>query len=131
MGGSSASMDPKTKEKWADYIKERTVLAANGQCLLWDRGTSKSGRYGVCKVKLPGDREAKFLYTHRLAYIVGHGLTRKDIDGVSLSHLCSKSLCTRLEHLLIEEQAINNSRQHCRAEGRCFGHAESPCCMFF
>lgn len=122
-------------ERWAAYIAERVHLSDNGGCLMWEKATNKHN-YGVCKVKLDGDRGAVFTYTHRLAYMTSRNLSREEIANRPVSHLCGNARCVEATHLVLEGQATNNARKVCKSESlvtgnrRCFGHAGHPNCLF-
>lgn len=116
-------------EHWRKYLKDRSEEVGN--CTIW-RGTKHHrGGYGACQVKFIGDTEVKWGYAHRLAYMVTHCLTRADIKGKSVSHLCGNAACIKAEHLNLEPQCVNNARKICKnANKSCIGHFPYPQCKF-
>ena len=116
----------------------KTVVAANGECLLWT-GTRCSvrgglvGNYGViyvkCKQFRGGDLGWKLMRAHRLAYML-HVKSELPPD-MHCSHLCHNSLCINVNHLILETPFVNGNRRLCARENICLGHDQSPPCILF
>lgn len=65
---------------------------------------------------------------HRLAYMVDHRVTRTDSvmkqtdeSGrvLEVSHLCHNKSCVKSDHLVLESNATNISREKCSRIGTC------------
>jgi len=87
----------------------------------------KSGTKGYCKIKVGGLKKggggrAEY-YVHHLILILHN---RKDelrqlADGKQVSHLCHNPNCFQPEHLVVEDAAVNLSRNKCI-------RVSCPCC---
>ena len=126
------------RDVWVDYLCQRASLSPqNNTCLVWQNAKTKNSLYGACKVKLANETHASFIYAHRLSYITANNLSRADISGLCVSHLCGNGLCILPAHLNIEPQSINNQRKTCKTiskgapieKRRCIGHHAQPNCM--
>ena len=134
---SSDKMDDSFITEYEHRIRCRTVPAANGTCILWTGCIKKAGggrvtgNYGVISVKLKnGDSYIwRVMRVHRLAYMLH---VRSEIpQHLHCSHLCHSTLCVNVQHLTLETCIVNNNRRRCATEKRCFGHGQSPPCIFF
>jgi len=119
-------------------LKQKTVLAPNGQCLLWTgtrcrlAGGSES-QYGIiyakCKQLGGGGLGWRSMRVHRFAYML-HVKSELSPE-MHCSHLCHNSLCINVDHLILETPFVNGNRKLCAREKKCIGHAQSPPCIFF
>jgi len=71
-------------------------------CWIWG-GASQAGKngklYGYVQWTLvPGGRRQKLLI-HRVAYVLHHGLTYAEIEGMDVHHSCGETLCANPLHL--------------------------------
>ena len=120
-------------------LREKTVVAANGECLLWTgsrccvRG-GVVGNYGVIYVKCRqlrgGGLRWKLMRVHRVAYMLHHKEWELPPD-MHCSHLCHNSLCINVNHLILETPFVNGNRRQCARENICLGHDQAPPCIFF
>ena len=120
-------------------LREKTVVAANGECLLWTgsrccvRG-GVVGNYGVIYVKCRqlrgGGLRWKLMRVHRLAYMLHHKEWELPPD-MHCSHLCHNSLRINVNHLILETPFVNGNRRQCARENICLGHDQAPPCIFF
>lgn len=95
-------------------------------CHEWTGPVNKDG-YGLYGPCFRG-KQVK-LTVHRFNFYI-HNIDIFTPD-MHVSHLCHNKLCTRLSHLSLEPQSINNRRKTCALEGQCVGHGNSfPRCLF-
>lgn len=95
-------------------------------CHEWTGPVNKDG-YGLYRPCFRG-KQVK-LTVHRFNFYI-HNIDIFTPD-MHVSHLCHNKLCTRLSHLSLEPQSINNSRKTCALEGQCVGHGNPfPRCLF-
>ena len=123
---------------YKEKLREKTVVAANGECLLWT-GTRCSvrgglvGNYGViyvkCKKICGGGLGWKLMRAHQLAYML-HVKSELPPD-MHCSHLCYNSLCINNNHLILETPFVNGNWRLCARENICLGHDQSPPCILF
>lgn len=119
------------RAKYSDKVMSNTVLAANGQCMIWT-GTRKRGRgaeYGVLCCKWGG--RWRTFSVHRLSIIFSRLWHLEDISerGMDVSHLCHNSLCVNPQHLTYEPHQVNRIRSACVRAGQCTGHNQQPACL--
>lgn len=113
---------------YKEKISDKSVVAPNGDCVLWTSTTSKDGKYGVLSYKHPTENKWKKITVHRLAYMLS--INNLNIDpNLDCSHLCHNSLCVNVEHLSLESKPINNNRNTCLRRGFCQNHENLPPCM--
>ena len=102
----------------------------SGSCRVWD-GASANG-YGRQRVVLPGGKVRTF-GAHRCAYIIKSGNlaipTKQGKHKLHVSHLCHKKLCINTDHLVLETQSENASRNRCAWLKHCT-NSHSPRCIF-
>ena len=76
--------------------------------------------YQITKITRPIARlfggEDRTFTTTRILYSLHHGVALKKDE--KLSHLCGKSLCGVVTHLVVEPQTINDQRRDCHKAGR-------------
>jgi hypothetical protein len=72
---------------------------------------------------------------HRMSYmrqnnLFKHNISRMDECGhlLDISHICHNKSCINSKHLVLEQHAINQDREHCKAQGRCSG-CHRPVCV--
>ena len=120
-------------------LREKTVVAANGECLLWTGSrccvrAGVVGNYGVicvkCRQLRGGGLRWKLMRVHRLAYMLHHKEWELPPD-MHCSHLCHNSLCINVNHLILETPFVNGNRRQCARENICLGHDQAPPCIFF
>ena len=120
-------------------LKLSSKLESFGQigCLIWNGTVTAGSRlpaYGKIRLKFPGDAFTKYYYVHRAAYMLHNNMFMLPRD-LHVSHLCHLSLCCSIQHLSLEPQYVNNTRQSCRSKGSCHGHIfdgyKYPDCVFF
>ena len=121
-------MDPNFVEFCREKLQKNSILGPNGVCMLWQGCLKKCGtsKYGVFKSQIPPETKSKQLYVHRLAYVLGHGLSMSDIDqkNMHVSHLCHNSACMNPAHLSYEPDYVNIYRRTCVSLGVCRGHGD-------
>ena len=81
--------------------------------------------YGRMWIRWPDNRRT-IERVHRVAFMVRYRWLRDEfprgyIQGsiLEVSHLCHQKLCINTLHMVIETHSINQSRNHCRAQGQC------------
>lgn len=114
-------------EKYRQKIIEKSHLARNHECFLWDQGTTKDGKYGLISFLDPISGTWKKKKAHRFSYMVYNNYLElnKIFDA---SHLCHNSLCVNAAHINLEPHHINNNRIYCKHRNSCQGHANYPDC---
>lgn len=55
-------------------------------------------------------KDAKTLYSHRLAIVAFHRSNAKDslFEGLDVSHLCGQTICINPRHLVVKSNAREN-----------------------
>lgn len=120
-------------QRWGDPRKARATpeerfwsrVAITPSCWLWT-GTVGSHGYGVIKI---GGRAGPVLLTHRVVY---EWLVGPIPDGLTIDHLCRRTLCCNPQHLEAvstrtntlrgtSPSAINARKTHCKG-----GHEFTP-----
>lgn len=95
-------------EKYSGKLNHPSVLADNGQCVLWIDTLKqfKNINYGVICRKFGS--VWKTVYIHRLKFILENKIA--DLDpGVDISHTCHISLCMRKDHFSSEPHTVNTN----------------------
>ena len=111
-------------------ILSKSILS-KGNCLIFcGRSHRNSKNYGTSSFTVLGFSKRLFIDNHRLIYFESHNvLPQHDV----VSHLCHNPKCLNIEHLSVEPQAINISRQDCKIQKshkrRCKGHEGYPNCI--
>lgn len=105
-------------------LKLKCTNIQNEHCLLWSGAQRNS--YGILENRFRGNKIK--IPVHRLAYFLKHNCEPLSPE-MHVSHLCHNKLCINVEHLSLEPQAINNSRQICKNEGECYGHHGFQNCL--
>ena len=105
-------------------------------CILWNGCTERGKRvnYGQICAKILKDESGLFefhtLKVHRLQFMVMLGdpsqIKEKDMH---VSHLCFSHLCIEPSHLSYEPAEVNISRDTCRQDNLCYGHAGFSDCI--
>jgi hypothetical protein len=102
----------------------------SGSCRVWNGATANG--YGRQRAVLPGGKVQTF-GAHRCAYIIKSGSitipTQQGKQNLEVSHLCHNKLCINQEHLVLETQAVNASRNRCALLKHCT-QRHSPRCVF-
>lgn len=133
----------------SDKIDQNSMPFGQIGCLKWVAAKTSISRsrpsgtiYGKMWITLPGERPG-YKTVHRLAYMVktqSREIPYFDSDNNNLklhvSHLCHCSLCVNPDHLSLEPQHLNNSRQRCRDAKVCrrnhlFNGKSYPDCLFW
>lgn len=57
-------------EKYQQRILEKSHLARNNKCLIWDQGTTKDGKYGLISFQYPISGTWKKKKAHRFSFMV-------------------------------------------------------------
>jgi len=55
---------------------------------------------------------------HRLVYALAHGLSRADIEGLVVMHICDNPPCVNVEHLALGTHADNVADREAKGRGR-------------
>ena len=107
-------MNEAIRRQLVDVMMKSTARHENGVCIVYT-GYNQHG-YGMIRKTIGG----KFfrIYTHQLAKF--HQLHINAIPaGLVSSHLCHNKACINPDHIIFEEQLVNNQRNSCKNEGRC------------
>jgi hypothetical protein len=102
-------------------FNSKVDISADDNCHIWT--AAKSGiegrRYGVMKVKWPGD-VSKREYAHRISFILANLNSFPTFNPkYNISHLCHNTLCVNIVHLSHEDSSNNRNRQTCLELGTC------------
>ena len=113
----------------AEYIKilkDRSHLAQNGQCRLWNRHPRPGRQYCEINVRFPAAQKFRKINVARLSLMLK--LNAVDLpSNLDSSHLCSNPTCINPEHLTIEPHSTNNNRIACFERGVCSWLHEAAC----
>ena len=103
-------------------------------CLMWTRARQPAHadvQYGRMRNPFPGP--PGYSSAHRLLYMAHHRrpqLEKSNENGavMDVSHICHKSLCVNIDHLVFETHEINLERRHCVQQGLCT-RSHKPYCL--
>jgi len=129
-------MSPEEVSKWWKIMDENIVMGDEGaETACWHVVDGKEGigtitakgYHALCN---KGKNKFKF-YAHRLSYAAAHGIDSLPIDRKShVSHLCHNPRCVRPDHLVVESDLKNRSRNQCPyIINQTFFCQHDPCCI--
>lgn len=113
-------------QKYTRILQERSHLAPNGQCRLWNHPPRIGRRYGEINVRFPYSEKYRKINVARLSLMIK--LSTINLPAhLDSSHLCNQPTCINPLHLTLEEHGVNNNRISCFQLGVCSGLHEPPC----
>jgi hypothetical protein len=118
-----------------DRLLHRKCIKSSEKITCWHwRGAFDKDGYGRQRVLWP-DGSVSVESAHRLSYmrqnnLFKYSIPRMDDNGhlLDISHICHNKSCINSKHLVLEQHAINQDREHYRAQGRCSG-CHRPFCV--
>ena len=98
--------------------------------LVWGQGHLRSFMERLAMSTQSVVTHLKRKNVHRVAYMVFNEVwdVQQTLD---CSHLCHNLLCVNVQHLFLEPISVNNNRNHCKNEDRCFGHPGHKDCLIY
>ena len=114
-------------DKLENYVAVPTSNNAHG-CIHWQWKLDKSG-YPRMNITLKDKVPSTNLSVHRLAYFMCHPEHITRATGKHISHLCHQRTCINPNHLVMESNTLNSSRNRCQNTGICEGHKHRKQCL--
>ena len=130
-----------TENTWVTFYQNKlrnfSTSCHDCECILWNGCTERGKRvnYGQIYAKILTDGDGgTFTYrtmkVHRLQYMIMlKNPSQIKEEGMHVSHLCFSHLCMEPKHLSCEPGYVNNQRENCRRDNRCYGHQGFQSCI--